>query len=65
MSQGWTSVKIEDLMTASVLILDADTMTAMYKSILADRAWQYYLDHKTEENHARYLEICERLFNDS
>ncbi|QDI74021.1 hypothetical protein QIT55_gp35 [Nitrosopumilus spindle-shaped virus] len=63
MTLAISSVKIEDLMTMAVLKFDDSFMTATYKSILADRAWKYYLENKTEENHQRYVEICKRLFN--
>jgi len=58
-----SSVKIEDLMIMEILVFDGSVMSATYKSILAHRSWLYYLEHKTEENHQRYVEICKRLFN--
>lgn len=57
-----SSVKTEDLMTSILLMSNLKMMSATYKSILASRAWQYYIENKTIENEKRYYKICRKLF---
>ena len=56
------SVSKHDLLTLILLLLGKKSMEAVNRSWIADQAWQYYLKHKTPENHKRYVKICKRLF---
>lgn len=52
-----------DFLTMSILLGHSKKLlTATVKSWISDRAWQYYLEHKTEENHKRFITICNRLY---
>ena len=38
------------------------TMNMTSKHLIATRAWEFYLENKTEENHKRFVKICKRLY---